>query len=183
MGSKVNISRLELNVSDIDRNYYQEHKFTMAHQPSETETYIIARILAFALNANDRLLFTKGNDRNHEPDIWQKDLIGDIELWIEIGEPLEKRVRKACACSKDVIIYTYNGPLSDTWWKQKSSKFKQLKNLSVINLPAQILEDLVTMINRTMELQFTINDRHVWISNKDRIVEFDPIIWKEKYLE
>ena len=180
MGSKVNISRIVLNVSDIDRNYYKEHKFTIAHQPSDAETYIIVRILVFALNAKDRLLFTNGNDRNHEPDIWLKDLTGDIELWIEIGEPHEKRVRKACARSKEVIIYTYTGENSNIWWRRKNSKFNQFKNLSVINLPTQILDDLATMIDRTMELQCTIHDGHVWISNKDCTVEFDPIMWKEK---
>ncbi len=180
MGSKVNILRVNLNISDIDRNYYQEHKFTIAHQPPETGIYIIARILAFTLNAHERLEYTKGTDTKHEPAIWQKDLTGAIELWIEIGEADEKRIRKACARSKHVTIYTYKEGSSAIWWNLKSSKLNILKNLSVISLPAQALEDLSSMIDRTMELQCTIQDRHVWIANNDRTVEFDPKILKEQ---
>ncbi len=180
MGSKVNILRVNLNISDIDRNYYQEHKFTIAHQPPETGIYIIARILAFTLKAHERLVYTKGTDTKHEPAIWQKDLTGAIELWIEIGEADEKRIRKACARSKHVIIYTYKEGSSAIWWNLKSSKLNILKNLSVISLPAQALEDLSSMIDRTMELQCTIQDRHVWIANNDRTVEFDPKILKEQ---
>ncbi len=180
MGSKVNILKVTLNISDLDRNYYQEHKLTLAHQPPETGIYLITRILAFTLNAHERLVYTKGVDPRHEPAIWQKDLTDSIELWIEIGELDEKRARKACARSKHVIIYTYEEGSSGIWWKMKSSKFNQMNNLSVINLPAQTLEDMVSMIDRTMKLQCTIQDRHVWIGNKDRTIEFDLIIWKEQ---
>ena len=182
MGSKVNILKVTLNVSDLDRNYYQEHKYTIAHQPPETGIYIVARILALALNAHERLLNTKGTDTKHEPAIWQKDLTGAIELWIELGEADDKRMRKACSRSKHVIIYTYKEGSSAIWWEHKSSKFNLLKNLSVISLPAQALEDLASMIDRTMEWQCTIQDRHVWIANTDRTVEFDPIILKEQEL-
>ena len=182
MGSKVNILRFNLNVSDLDRNYYQEHRFTIAHQPPETGIYIIARILAFTLNAHERLVYTKGTDTKHEPAIWQKDLTDAIELWIEIGEADDKRTRKACSRAKHVIIYTYKEGSSAIWWKQKSAKFNLFKNLSVISLPAQALEDLASMIDRTMDWQCTIQDRHVWIADNDRTVEFDPIILKEQEL-
>jgi len=179
MGIKVNILKATLNVSDLDRNYYQEHKLTIAHQPPETGIYVIARILAFALNAHERLVYTKGTDTKHEPSIWQKDLTDAIESWIEIGETDVKRARKACSRSKHVIIYTYKEGSSAIWWQNKRTKFSLLKNLSVISLPAQALEDLASMIDRTMEWQCTIQDRHVWIANSDRTVEFDPIVLKE----
>ena len=180
MGSKVNILKVRLDVSDLDRNYYQEHKFTIAHQPPETGIYVIARILAFTLHAHERLKYTTGTNTRHEPAIWQKDLTDDIDLWIEIGEPDEKRTRKASARSKRVIIYTYKEGSANIWWKQKSSKLNQIRNLTVISLPTQALEDLALMIDRTMALQCTIQDGHVWIGDKDRTVEFDPIILKEQ---
>lgn len=175
MGSKVDLYKVVLNVSDIDRNYYQEHKFTLAFQSSVKETSIIARILAFALNADERLVYTKGIDTKHEPDLWLKDFTGDVELWIDMGEPDEKRVRKACVRSKRVIIYAYKGESSEKWWENKKSKLELYKNLSVMSLPVQTLEDLAIMLDRTMELQCTIQDKHVWIGNNDRTVEFDPV--------
>ena len=180
MGIKVNILKITLNVSDLDRNYYQEHKYTIAHQPPETGIYVIARILALALNAHERLENTKGTDTKHEPAIWQKGLTGEIETWIEIGEADEKRMRKACSRSQHAIIYTYKERSAAIWWESKSSKLNLLKNLSVISLPSKALEDLDSMLERTMEWQCTIQDGHVWIASSDQTVEFDPIILKKK---
>jgi len=179
MGIKVNILKVTLNISNLDSNYYQEHKYTIAHQPPETGIYIIARILALALNAHERLENTKGTDTKHEPAIWQKDLTGALELWIELGETDEKRARKACSRAKHVIIYTYKAGSSAIWWDNKGSKLNLLKNLSVISLPAKALDDLASMIERKMEWQCTIQDGHVWIADTDRTVEFDPIILKK----
>ncbi|MCP4414604.1 MAG: YaeQ family protein [Gammaproteobacteria bacterium] len=103
-------------------------------------------------------------------------------MWIEIGEADEKRTRKACSRSKHVIVYTDKEGSSAIWWENKSTKFDLFKNLSVISLPTQTLEDLASMIDRTMEWQCTIQDRHVWIASNNRTVEFDPIIWKEQEL-
>ncbi len=180
MGIKSTIFKVELNISDMDRNYYHEHKLTIALHPSETETRMMARMLAFILNANENLLYSKCVNRDDEPDIWQNDLTGTVELWIYIGQPEEKRIRKACNRAKDVIIYTYNGESSTTWWKQKSNKLIRFKNLLVVDLPVDAITELVTMIDRTMEFQCTIQDGHIWIANKDKTVEVDPVVRREQ---
>jgi len=119
-------------------------------------------------------------DTKHEPAIWQKGLTGEIETWIEIGEADEKRMRKACSRSQHAIVYTYKERSAAIWWESKSSKLNLLKNLSVISLPSKALEDLDSMLERTMEWQCTIQDGHVWIASSDQTVEFDPIILKKK---
>ena len=96
MAIKSTIFKAELQISDMDRHYYQTHVLTIARHPSETDERMMVRILAFALNADEALEFTKGISTQDEPDIWRKSLSGEIECWIDLGQPDEKRIRKAC---------------------------------------------------------------------------------------
>ena len=100
------INKVSLNIADMDRHYYQNHELTVAQHPSETDFRFMVRLIAFMANASERLCFTKGLSSDHEPDLWQKTLTDDIELWIDLGQPDEKRIRKACGRAKQVIIVT-----------------------------------------------------------------------------
>ena len=75
MAQNATIYKVELTVSDMDRHYYETHKLTVAKHPSETEERLMVRLLAFALNANERLEMTKGLSTDDEQDIWQKSLV------------------------------------------------------------------------------------------------------------
>lgn len=105
MALKATIFKAEISISDMDRHYYQEHPLTIAQHPSETNERMMVRLLAFALNADERLEFTKGLSADDEPELWNKNYSDEIELWIELGQPDEKRIRKACGRSRQVIIY------------------------------------------------------------------------------
>src|SRR6478609_7781043 len=107
MALNATIIKAELHVADMDRHYYQQHNLTLAQHPSETDERLMVRLLVFALYASEFLTFTKGLSSEDEPDLWQKSLTGDIELWIELGLPSDKRIRKACGRAQQVIIYSY----------------------------------------------------------------------------
>jgi len=102
IGSTIN--KVSLNVADMDRHYYGQHELTLAVHPSETDQRFIVRVIAFALNAHEELVFTKGLGADDEPEIWQKSLSGEIELWMDFGQVDEKRIRRACGRSKRVIV-------------------------------------------------------------------------------
>src|SRR6056297_2009370 len=109
MALKATIFKAALNIADMDRHYYGDHQLTLAQHPSETAERLMVRLLAFALNASETLTFTKGISTDDEPDLWQKSLSDDIELWIELGLPNESRLRKACGRAQRVIVYAYGG--------------------------------------------------------------------------
>ncbi len=180
MAMKATIFKIVLNIADIDRNYFQEHKLTIARHPSENDVRMMARLLAFALNAHEYLLFTQGVSSGDEPDLWQKDLTGNIEVWIDLGQPDEKRIRKACGRAKEVIVYPYSGHSANVWWKKINPDTKRFKNLSVINLPAEAIQELATLSHRTMDIQCTIQEGEVWVTCKDKTVRINPIRWKEQ---
>lgn len=165
MALKATIFKADLNISDMDRHYYASHSLTIARHPSETDVRMMVRIVAFALHASENLTFTKGLSTQDEPDLWQKSLSDEIELWIDLGNPEEKRIRQACGKAKDVVILTYGGNSSDVWWQQSQSKLDRFSNLTVLNIPDEPLETLSQMTNKSMELTVTIQDGDVFIND------------------
>lgn len=161
------IYRCVLQVSDLDRSYYQTHSLTVARHPSETDERMMVRILAFALNADDHLGFTRGISQDDEPDLWQRSLSGDITLWIETGQPDEKRIKKACSRADRVVIYCFQHRSASVWWKQVSSRVERFTHLSVFRLPEGISEQLASVAQRNMDLQCTVQDGDIWFSNAD----------------
>ena len=87
MAIKSTIFKIDLQITDLDRNYYQTHALTIARHPSETDERMIVRVIAFALHAHASLEFGKGLSAEDEPDLWRRDLTGTIEQWIEVGLP------------------------------------------------------------------------------------------------
>jgi uncharacterized protein YaeQ len=163
MALKSTIFKADLQIADMDRQYYDGHMLTIARHPSETDERMMVRILAFVLHASEALTFGKGISADDEPDVWLKDLTGAIDLWIEVGQPDEKRILKACGRSNHVIIYCYSS-MSNIWWNQIANKVDRAKNLSVLNLPAATSQALAKLAQRNMQLQCTIQDAQVWIN-------------------
>ena len=124
MALKSTIFKADLQIADMDRQYYDGHGLTIARHPSETDERMMVRILAFVLHAHAALTFGKGLSTDDEPDLWQKDLTGAIELWIDVGQPDEKRIMKACGRSNQVVIYSYSS-MSNIWWNQINSKVER----------------------------------------------------------
>ena len=156
------INKVSLNIADMDRHYYQTHDLIVAQHPSETDFRFMIRLIAFMANAREQLCFTKGLSSDDEPELWQKTLTDDIELWIDLGQPDEKRIRKACGRAKQVIIYTYDKRKAKAWWQQQQDKLKRFSNLKVFHINAIGVD---SMIKRTMQLQCNIQDGEIYLND------------------
>jgi uncharacterized protein YaeQ len=178
MAQKATIYKVDLSVSDMDRHFYETHKLTVAKHPSETDERLMLRIVAFALNAHAQLEMTKGLSTDDEPDIWQKSLSGELELWIALGLPSEKVVRQSCGKANAVVIYCYGGKTAEIWWDKIKSSTTRFDNLQVMNFSEQATSDLGKLASRSMKLQVNIQDGDVMVSVDDRIVYVTPDEWK-----
>jgi uncharacterized protein YaeQ len=178
MAIKSTIFKAELQIADMERHYYADHALTIAQHPSETDERMMVRLLAFALHAHESLSFGRGLSADDEPALWQKDLTGAIELWIDVGLPDERLVRKACGRAGQVVVYTYGGRVAEMWFAQNSSQFARLKNLTVINLPQESTRALAKLAQRTMRLQCTIQDGQVWLSDSGQSVQVERMLPK-----
>ncbi|HFD13450.1 MAG TPA: YaeQ family protein [Crenotrichaceae bacterium] len=178
MALKSTIYKLELEVFDIDNNIFQTHELTVARHPSETDERMMVRILVFALHSNQALSFTKGLSSEDQPALWQRDLTNQIEIWIDLGQADESRIRKACSRADQVFIYTYNQRSASVWWKQLQDKLHRFKNLTIIHLADDVSQTLTSLVQRNMQLQCTIQDDQVWLGNSDTCVAVQAVIWK-----
>ena len=171
MALKATIFKAELQIADMDRHYYGSHSLTIAQHPSETDERMMVRVLAFALYADERLMFTKGISTDDEPDLWLKSLSDEIELWIELGQPDEKRLRKAAGRARQVVIITYNSRSAAVWRGQMQEALAKLDNVTVRALSNETVEALGRLAQKTMNLQCTIQDGEVSLGDDTQLVQ------------
>ena len=172
MAISATINKISLNIANMDRHYYQTHELTLAQHPSETDLRFMMRVIAFIVNANESLAFTKGLSTDDEPDLWQKSLTDDIEMWIDLGQPDEKRIRKACGRADKVIIYTYSERKAKVWWDQQSNKLQRFNNLNVFHIDAEGVE---AMVQRNMQLQCNIQDGEIYLSDDEMNIDVSVV--------
>ena len=163
MALKSTIFKAELQIADLDRNYYATHALTIARHPSETDERMMVRLLSFMLCADEDLVFCKGLSAEDEPDLWRKDLTGAIELWIEVGLPDEKRLRRACGRAQHVLVLSYGGRVAEMWWQQNQAALRKLDKLTVLDLAPEETAALAALAQRGMSLQCTLQEKEIWL--------------------
>jgi uncharacterized protein YaeQ len=178
MAPNATIFKATVQISDMDRQYYQDHTLTLARHPSETDERMMVRLLAFVLHADEALSFGRGLSTEEEPALWRKDLTGAIDLWIEVGQPDEKTVRQACGRAKQVYIYTYGGRSADPWWGKNLATFERLNNLAVMNLPVDGSRTLATLAQSSIHVQCTIQEGQIWMGNGTNTAHIELTVLK-----
>lgn len=176
MALKATVHKAELQVSDMDRHYYATHALTLAQHPSETDERLMVRLLAFGLFADERLEFGRGISMDDEPDLWRKSLTGEIEQWIELGQPEESRIRKACGRAREVVVIGYSGRGFGLWWEKNTAALGRCGNLTVLELPAGTSESLVALLERGMKLQLMVQEGDVQVMGDGGSVSVTPVV-------
>ena len=171
MALKATIFKVDLSISDMDKNYYADHALTIARHPSESDKRMMLRLVAFAFNAHENLEFTKGLSDTDTPDLWHKSYSDEIELWIELGQPSEQRIKKGCNQSQQMLVYSYDNNAFDEWWKKEQNALNTRKNLSVFTISESTIEQLADLVARQMQIQVTIQDGQAWFSINDETIE------------
>lgn len=178
MAQNATIYKVELSVSDMDRHYYETHKLTVAKHPSETDERLMVRIVAFALNAHENLEMTKGISTDDEPDIWQKSLSGELDVWVALGLPSEKVMRQSCSKADKVVVYPYGGRTAEIWWDKIKASTTRFDNLQVTCFSEKDTGKLAKLASRAMKLQINVQDGDVLVSVGESIVYVTPLKWK-----
>jgi uncharacterized protein YaeQ len=178
MALKATIFKASLQIADMDRSVYADHSLTIARHPSETDERMMIRLLALALHVpadttQGMLEPGKGLWDPDEPDLWHKDLTGQIKHWIEIGQPDDKRLMKACGRADRVTVISFSASTS-IWWNGIKGKLTRARNLTAWQVDAAASQELALLAQRTMQLQVTVQDGSVWIGDGSRTVELAP---------
>lgn len=174
MALKSTIFKANLNVADLDRCYYGDHALTVARHPSETDERMMIRLLAFALFADERLEFGKGLSTTDEPALWLRDYSGGIRLWIEVGLPDERTLRRAAGRAEQVVVVAYGGRSMEAWWAKEGEGLQKIDNLRVLAIDPEQSAALAALAERSMQLQCTVQESQAWWNANDATVLIAP---------
>lgn len=186
MALKSTIYKATLSIADIDHGHYADHTLTLARHPSETDERMMVRLLALALNAHElqdmctgdgTLAFGAGLSDPDDPDVWLKDYTGAVRLWIEVGQPEERPLLKACQKADAVRVYAFHHA-AEVWWKGIEGKLTRLDKLQVFRVPSEASQQLGAMAERSMQLQATVQDGAVTVSSSQGSVHIEPLRWR-----
>ena len=181
MALKSTIYKTNIHIANIDVGYYQEHAFTIARHPSETDERMMIRLLAMSMqahllrdvcNGDGILAFGAGISDINEPDLWLKDFTDQIQLWVDVGQPDEKRIVKACARANKVIVYPYHHAAL-VWFRAIENKLSRLKNLEIYQISEEQSLQLSLLAEHTMQLQVTIQEGNCLVNCGDKSVEIN----------
>jgi len=164
MALKPTIFKMTINLSDLNKDIYETLHLTVAQHPSETSERMMARVMAYCLNVQEFLCFTKGLSVADDPDIWAKSLSDEFLLWIDVGEPAFERIKKAARQAQTVKIYSFNSK-SDVWWKQSFSNFASLA-VDVYQFEFAQIQTLCKLLKRTTELSVTSSGDSLYVSGE-----------------
>ena len=175
MAIKPTIYKLRIALSDLERNYYDSLSLTIAQHPSETNERMMARVMAYVINAQDRLTFCKGLSAVEEPDIWLRTLDDQIALWIDVGEPSVDRIKKASRVAEQVKVYSFNTK-SGAWWQLNQRAFSSV-DACIYRLDWHGIKMWAGYLDRTMDMSVTItgDSAYVSTSNGECEVTWEPL--------
>lgn len=179
MALKATIYKATLQLADMDRQVYGDRSVTVARHPSETDERMMIRLLAYALNvpADDdhgALEFAKDLWDTDEPALWRRDLTEQIEHWIDVGQPDEKRLMRASPRARRVSVYSFAAS-TPIWWNGIATRITRAANLDVWQVPAAQSEALAALAQRTMQFQVSVQDGTAWISDGASSIEVTPL--------
>ncbi len=186
MATKSTIFKANLQIADIDHSYYADHALTLARHPSETDERMMVRLVALALhayqlqetcNGDGTLAFGAGLSDPDDPDASLTDFTGRKRLWIEVGQPEDKPLSKACSKADAVVVYAFSHA-ADIWWKGIETKLSRLSKLQVWRLPFESAQEMARLAERSMQLQATIQEGAITLSSNKGSVHLEPVRWK-----
>lgn len=177
MALSATICKAQISIADMDRHHYQDYRLTVARHPSENDERMMQRVLCFAMYACEGLEFTKGLSTDDEPDLWHKDLSGDIQHWIDLGQPDEKRLRRACGRAQRVTIHCYSGHSARIWFDKSLPRLSRFRHLSIVHIEPEQCAELALLAARNMMLQVSIEDAQIYVSDADHSVLVTPTTW------
>jgi uncharacterized protein YaeQ len=186
MALKSTIFKANLQIADIDHGYYADHALTLARHPSETDERMMIRLVALALNAwqlqsvlggDGVLAFGAGLSNPDDPDLSLRDYTGQTRLWIEVGQPEDKPLIKACGKADQVLLYCFSHA-AEVWWRGMESKLGRPQNLQVWRVPTEASQALATLAERSMQLQATVQEGTLTLSSEKGSVDLECLRWK-----
>jgi uncharacterized protein YaeQ len=157
------IYTFDVRLADVDRGVYESLALRVARQPSETEEYLLTRVLAYCLEYAEGIGFSRGLAEPDEPALAVRDLTGAVQVWIEIGAPDATRLHKASKLAPRVAIYTHKDP-AQLVRQLVGARIHRAEALEIYSVDRALLTALVARLKRRMAFDLAVTDRHVYVT-------------------
>lgn len=163
MALTATIYNFDIDLADVDRGVYRTLALRVACHPSETEEYLLTRVLAYCLEHAEGIAFGKGLSEPNEPALTVRDLTGALQSWIEVGSPDATRLHKASKLAPRVAVYMHKEPR--LFLRQLAGeRIHRAQHLELYGIDRHLLTDLVTRLDRRMKLGISVSDRHMYVT-------------------
>ena len=178
MALKPTIYKAQIELADSDRNCFESLSLTIARHPSETLERMTVRLLAYCLNSSRGLEFTRGISTADEPDLWVHSDHGEVDHWIEVGQPEEARLRKACGRARQVSVYAF-AKSTPTWWNLNGAEISALPHLQVVQFGWEEIQTAAGLLDRTVNLSVSVVGGIVYLDNGSTSCSLEPTLLNE----
>jgi uncharacterized protein YaeQ len=157
------IYNFDVELADSDRQVYESLSLRVARHPSESEEYLIARMLAYLLEYSEGIEFSRGVSDPDQPTIAVRDLTGAIVSWIDIGTPDAARLHRASKAARRVAVYTHKEPTQ--YLKQLAGeKIHRAEDLELYAIDRSLVSALVGRLDRRVSFSMSVTDRELYLS-------------------
>jgi uncharacterized protein YaeQ len=157
------IYNFDIELADSDRGVYESLALRVARHPSESEEYLLTRVLAYTLEYTEGIAFSRGLSEPDEPALSVRDLTGAIRSWIEIGAPDAARLHKASKAAPRVAVYTHKDPAQ--WLRNLAGeRIHRAEALELYSVDHGLIAALTARLDRRMTFSLSINDRDLYLS-------------------
>ncbi len=163
MALTATVHNFDVQLSNVDRNVYETLAFRAARQPSETEEYLVTRVLAYCLEYTDGITFTKGLTEPDEPAVVVRDLTGALRVWIEIGSPDAARLHKASKASPRVVVYTHKDA-AQLVRHLEGERIHRAESIEIYGVDRPLIDALVARLDRRTALDLAVTDHHLYVT-------------------
>ncbi|HJQ21676.1 MAG TPA: YaeQ family protein [Gemmatimonadaceae bacterium] len=166
MALTATVYTVDVQLSDVDRGVYESFSLKVAQQPSETDEFMVARVLAYCLEYHEGIAFSKGLAEPDEPAIAVRDLTGTMLTWIDVGMPAAERLHKASKLARRVIVYTHKDAarLAE---QLRGERIHRAKDIEIVALDRSLIASIVERLDRRMRLDVSVTEGHLYVTIRD----------------
>ena len=163
MALTATIYNIDIDLADADRQVYETLALRVARHPSESEAYLLTRVLAYALEYREGIAFSRGLSEPDEPAISVRDLTGALRAWVEVGTPDAERLHRAAKAADRVVVYTHKDPAQFVR-QLAGERIHRIEALELYSIDRTLITALAERLDRRMAFSLSITDRDLYIS-------------------
>ena len=163
MALTATIYNIDIDLADADRQVYETLALRVARHPSESEAYLLTRVLAYALEYREGIAFSRGLSQPDEPAISVRDLTGALRVWVEVGTPDAERLHRAAKAADRVVVYTHKDPAQFVR-QLAGERIHRIEALELYSIDRRLITALAERLDRRMAFSLSITDRDLYIS-------------------